>query len=155
MKYVIPFLSGLLFGLGLLVSGMNDPQKVRAFLDVFGSWQPELIAVMGAAVVTFFIVFQLSKSRNKPLFASSFHLPSLQDIDLRLVAGAAMFGIGWGLVGLCPGPALVWRPGSCARSQSKLRAPTRKMHRKPKDSIRKKPGPAPQERHKPKDSVRK
>ena len=107
MRYVIPFLSGLLFGLGLLVSGMNDPQKVRAFLDVFGSWQPELIAVMGAAVVTFFIVFQLSKSRNKPLFAPSFHLPSLQDIDIRLLSGAVMFGAGWGLVGLCPGPALV------------------------------------------------
>ncbi|TNC83303.1 MAG: hypothetical protein CSH37_14965 [Thalassolituus sp.] len=107
MKNVIPFLSGLLFGLGLLVSGMNDPQKVRAFLDVFGSWQPELIAVMGAAVVTFFIVFQLSKSRNKPLFAPGFHLPSLQEIDLRLITGAVMFGIGWGMVGLCPGPALV------------------------------------------------
>lgn len=107
MKYFPPFLSGLLFGLGLLVSGMNDPQKVRAFLDVFGSWQPELIAVMGAAVVTFFIVFQLSKSRNKPLFASSFHLPSLQEVDRRLITGAVMFGTGWGLVGLCPGPALV------------------------------------------------
>ena len=107
MKHVIPFLSGLLFGLGLLLSGMNDPQKVRGFLDIFGNWQPELIAVMGGAVVTFFIVFQVSKTRARPLFAPSFHLPSLQAIDFRLMSGAIMFVAGWGLVGLCPGPALV------------------------------------------------
>lgn len=107
MKMLISFLSGLLFGLGLLLSGMNDPQKVRAFLDIFGNWQPELIAVMGSAVVVFFIAYRFSLTRTQPLFGKVFHTPGLTIIDARLLGGAALFGIGWGLVGLCPGPALV------------------------------------------------
>ena len=107
MNALIALLSGLLFGLGLLLSGMNDPQKVRAFLDIFGDWQPELIAVMGSAVIVFFLAYRLSGKRSKPLFADSFHRPVLTAIDARLLIGAAMFGTGWGLVGLCPGPALV------------------------------------------------
>jgi len=99
--------SGLIFGLGLLLSGMNNPAKVRAFLDVFGHWQPELIAVMGSAVVVFALAFQFSKQRRTPLWADDFHKPTLTQIDARLLTGAAMFGVGWGLVGLCPGPALV------------------------------------------------
>jgi len=107
MSAVIALISGLLFGLGLLLSGMNDPAKVRAFLDIFGDWKPELMAVMGSAVVVFFIAFRWSSSRKTPLAGGEFHLPRLQQIDVRLLAGAVMFGIGWGLVGLCPGPALV------------------------------------------------
>lgn len=107
MKMLISFICGVLFGLGLLVSGMNDPQKVRAFLDVFGQWQPELIAVMGSAVLVFFGAYRVSLKRNQPLFGDVFHTPSLTKIDVRLLAGAILFGIGWGLVGLCPGPALV------------------------------------------------
>lgn len=104
---VIALISGLLFGLGLLLSGMNNPAKVRAFLDVFGSWQPELIAVMGSAVVTFAVAFWLSGRLKRPLDGGEFHPPSLSVIDPRLLTGATLFGIGWGLVGLCPGPALV------------------------------------------------
>lgn len=107
MKMLTSFICGMLFGLGLLISGMNDPQKVRAFLDVFGQWQPELIAVMGAAVLVFFGAYRVSLTRKQPLFDDAFHTPALTKVDIRLVAGAILFGIGWGLVGLCPGPALV------------------------------------------------
>ncbi len=99
--------SGALFGAGLLLSGMNDPQKVRGFLDVFGAWQPALIAVMASAVLIFAMAFAWSRQMSKPWCADQFHLPSLTGIDRRLVIGAVLFGVGWGLVGLCPGPALV------------------------------------------------
>lgn len=107
MTYIIAFVSGVLFGLGLLISGMNDPAKVRAFLDVLGEWRPDLIAVMASAVITFFIAFQFSRRQTKPFFAAAFTIPSMSIIDVRLLTGASMFGIGWGLIGLCPGPALV------------------------------------------------
>lgn len=107
MNMLISFISGLVFGLGLLFSGMNDPQKVRGFLDVFGDWQPELIAVMGAAVVVFFLAYQLGLKRKQPFFSDLFHTPMLTQINARLLIGATLFGVGWGLVGLCPGPALV------------------------------------------------
>lgn len=107
MNSLIALLSGLLFGLGLLLSGMNDPAKVRAFLDIFGDWKPELMAVMGAAVVVFFVAFRISRGWRQPFAGGEFHLPSLSAIDVRLLSGAVLFGIGWGLVGLCPGPALV------------------------------------------------
>ena len=107
MNAILALVSGLLFGLGLLLSGMNDPAKVRAFLDIFGQWKPELMAVMGAAVVVFFFAFRWSKGRSQPFAGGEFHLPSLQRIDVRLIVGAVLFGVGWGLVGLCPGPALV------------------------------------------------
>ena len=107
MSQLIALLSGLIFGLGLLVSGMNNPEKVRAFLDIFGNWQPALIAVMGSAVTIFAIAFWFSKKRKAPLCADAFHEPTLKKIDKRLLSGAVLFGIGWGLVGLCPGPALV------------------------------------------------
>ena len=103
----VAFVSGVLFGLGLLISGMNNPAKVRAFLDLFGNWRPELIAVMGSAVVIFALAFQLRKNRPQPLCADAFHEPTLKKTDARLLTGAVMFGVGWGLVGLCPGPALV------------------------------------------------
>lgn len=104
---ILPLISGALFGAGLLLSGMNDPQKVRAFLDIFGAWQPALIAVMASAVLVFALAFRFSRTMNKPWFADRFHAPSLNGIDRRLVTGAVLFGVGWGLVGLCPGPALV------------------------------------------------
>lgn len=107
MSQLIALLSGLIFGLGLLVSGMNNPEKVRAFLDIFGNWQPALIAVMGSAVTIFAIAFWFSKKRKAPVCADAFHEPTLKKIDKRLLFGAVLFGIGWGLVGLCPGPALV------------------------------------------------
>ena len=107
MSGLIAFVSGLLFGLGLLVSGMNNPEKVRAFLDIAGAWQPALIAVMGSAVTLFALAFYVSRGRQKPWFGSEFHAPGLTRIDRRLLVGAVLFGIGWGLVGLCPGPALV------------------------------------------------
>ncbi|MDF1764188.1 MAG: YeeE/YedE family protein [Oleibacter sp.] len=107
MKILIALLGGFIFGLGLLVSGMNDPAKVRGFLDVFGEWRPELIAVMGSAVTVFFIAYQLSRKWKAPLFSERFHLPNLKVVDKNLIVGAILFGVGWGLVGLCPGPALV------------------------------------------------
>lgn len=100
--------SGLLFGLGLTLSRMIDPTKVLGFLDVAGSWDPSLALVLagatGTAAIGFRLVFGL---RVAPLFAGAFSLPTVRDIDWRLVAGAAIFGVGWGLVGLCPGPAVV------------------------------------------------
>lgn len=104
---IVAFVSGLLFGLGLLLSGMNNPAKVRGFLDILGDWQPALIAVMAGAVGTFALVYALSHKLDKPWCAYRFHTPALNRIDVRLMLGAMLFGIGWGLAGLCPGPALV------------------------------------------------
>ena len=107
MKMITPLLAGVLFGLGLLVSGMTNPEKVRGFLDVFGDWQPALMAVMVSAIVVFAITYALSNKMKQPWFHSVFHKPSLTRLDARLITGAALFGIGWGMVGLCPGPALL------------------------------------------------
>ena len=107
MKIVSPLLAGVLFGLGLLVSGMNNPEKVRGFLDLFGNWQPALMAVMVSAIIIFAIANAFSSKMKQPWFHNIFHKPSLTVLDARLIMGAAMFGIGWGMVGLCPGPALL------------------------------------------------
>lgn len=96
---------GLLFGLGLIVSGMSNPAKVLNFLDLFGTFDPSLAFVMGGAVVVAFIGFRLVLTREKPLMAPRFQLPTRSDIDARLIVGPALFGIGWGLGGFCPGPA--------------------------------------------------
>jgi uncharacterized membrane protein YedE/YeeE len=101
------FACGLIFGIGLIISGMANPEKVLGFLDVLGPWDPSLIFVMGAALVVASIGFALTRRRGQPLFESIAHWPTATGIDGKLVAGAAMFGAGWGLVGLCPGPALV------------------------------------------------
>ena len=98
--------AGVVFGVGLVVSGMTDPAKVRNFLDLAGLWDPSLAFVMGGAVVVAFIGYRLAFASGAPLFAERFSLPTSTQIDLRLVAGAALFGIGWGLAGFCPGPAL-------------------------------------------------
>ncbi|MDR7034100.1 YeeE/YedE family protein [Mesorhizobium sp. BE184] len=106
MSFLVNLLVGLLFGIGLVVSGMSNPAKVLNFLDPFGPWDPSLAFVMGGAVVVAFVGYRLVLKRKRPLMDSVFHLPTRKDLDRRLFAGAAIFGIGWGLGGLCPGPAL-------------------------------------------------
>ncbi|WP_119680784.1 DUF6691 family protein [Indioceanicola profundi] len=100
------FLVGLLFGLGLVVSQMVNPAKVLAFLDIFGNWDPSLALVMGGAVAAAAVGFAIAGRRSAPLWAPAFQIPTRRDLDARLITGAALFGIGWGLVGLCPGPAI-------------------------------------------------
>jgi uncharacterized membrane protein YedE/YeeE len=99
-------LCGLIFGAGLLISGMVQPTKVLGFLDVFGAWDPSLAVVMAAALAVSVPGFRLADRRARPWFAGQYFRPGKSGIDLPLVTGAALFGIGWGLVGLCPGPAL-------------------------------------------------
>ena len=100
------FASGLLFGLGLIVSRMVDPAKVLGFLDIVGNWDPSLAFVMGGAVAVSALGYRLAKRRGRPVLAPRLEIPTRRDLDPRLIGGAALFGIGWGLVGLCPGPAL-------------------------------------------------
>lgn len=107
MKLLSAFVCGLLFGLGLVLSGMTDPLKVQGFLDLTGDWDVTLAFVMGGAIVVALPAFRFLRHRAQPVFAPSFQWPQATQIDLRLLTGAAMFGIGWGLSGLCPGPALV------------------------------------------------
>ena len=108
MKLLIAvFLSGLLFAVGLGLSGMTDADKVIAFLNLAGVWDPTLIFVMLGAIGAHLITYRLITRRASPLFASLFHIPTRRDIDSRLIIGSAIFGIGWGISGICPGPALV------------------------------------------------
>ena len=100
------FASGLLFGLGLIVSQMVNPAKVLGFLDVLGNWDPSLALVMGGAVAVSAVGTLIARRRGLPVLARRLEIPTRRDLDLRLIGGAALFGIGWGLVGLCPGPAL-------------------------------------------------
>jgi uncharacterized protein len=108
--------AGALFGVGLVLSGMTQPSKVLAFLDVTGDWDPSLLLVMGSAVPVFALSYRWSSKRSRPLFAERFALPTKSALDPRLISGAALFGIGWGIAGYCPGPALtsVTRGGSGA-----------------------------------------
>jgi uncharacterized membrane protein YedE/YeeE len=108
MKHRISeFLVGLLFGLGLILSGMTDPSKVIGFLDIFGLWDPSLALVMGGAIAVGFFAFALAKKRTVNFLGGALHLPTSSQIDKPLVIGAVLFGAGWGLAGFCPGPALV------------------------------------------------
>jgi len=106
MQVLIALIAGLIFGLGLVVSGMSNPSKVLNFLDIFGSFDASLLFVMAGAVLTSFLGYRLVLRRPHPLFADEFASPSSGLIDGRLILGAVMFGIGWGVVGFCPGPAL-------------------------------------------------
>lgn len=102
----VALVCGLLFGFGLAISGMLDPTRVRGFLDVFGPWDPSLAFVLAGAVITSFVSVRLAKGLGRPVLAKRFDWPASTVIDARLAAGAALFGIGWGLAGLCPGPAV-------------------------------------------------
>ena len=97
--------AGIVFGLGLAISRMVDPAKVLGFLDVAGSWDPSLAFVMGGGVGVSFVAFRVILRRSHPVFAGGFQVPTARDLDARLLGGSALFGVGWGLVGLCPGPA--------------------------------------------------
>ena len=101
------FLVGLVFGIGLILSGMTDPSKVIGFLDLTGLWDPSLALVMGGAIAVGFIAFAMAKKRTVNFLGGMLHLPTSSSIDKPLVIGAILFGAGWGLAGFCPGPALV------------------------------------------------
>ena len=100
-------ISGVLFGIGLTLSGMTRPDKVIGFLDVSDSWDPSLAFVMIGAIAIQLIAYTFEKSMDKPILSTNFLIPTRKDIDLRLIGGAVFFGVGWGIAGVCPGPALV------------------------------------------------
>lgn len=106
MLIVLNLVAGLIFGAGLILSGMVNPAKVLNFLDVTGSWDASLAFVMIGAIAVTSAGYALARRRSGPLFSDRFRWPTAQDVDTRLILGSAIFGIGWGLVGLCPGPAL-------------------------------------------------
>ena len=107
MIIVASLLSGLVFGLGLIVSGMANPAKVLGFLDLGGAWDPSLALVMAGAVAVGLIAFRIARGRSASLLGAPMALPTSKTIDRRLMAGSLLFGIGWGIAGFCPGPALV------------------------------------------------
>ena len=107
MQKLSAFVIGLLFGLGLLLSGMTDPGKVQGFLDLAGAWDPSLAFVMGGAIAVGFFAFALARQRTRSFLGGAMHLPQATAIDRRLVLGSLTFGVGWGLAGFCPGPGLV------------------------------------------------
>lgn len=104
---VSSFIAGLLFAIGLGIAGMTQPQKIITFLDITGRWDPSLLFVMGGALAIHLVSYRLITRRKSPLFDTSFHISNRSDIDLKLIGGSALFGIGWGLSGYCPGPAVV------------------------------------------------
>ncbi len=106
MKNIVTLIAGLMFALGLVLSGMTQPVKVIGFLDITGNWDPSLAFVMGGALLVTLAAFAVTpRSGRKPWFSEKFELPTRKDIDIRLVGGAALFGNGWALAGYCPGPA--------------------------------------------------
>lgn len=107
IRHIAPgLIVGLLFGAGLAMSGMIDPARVLGFLDIFGEWNPALAFVLAAALAPSWAAYTLSRRMDRPLFAEDFSIPQNRIIEPRLIGGAALFGAGWGLVGLCPGPAV-------------------------------------------------
>lgn len=107
MFLLFAFVSGLMFGIGLLVSGMANPSKVLGFLDITGNWDPSLIFVMMGALIVSVIAFQIAKKMKNAFCAESIQIPTSKQIDFNLVIGSMLFGTGWGLAGFCPGPAIV------------------------------------------------
>lgn len=107
MRFVLALLSGLLFGLGLLLSGMTDPAKVKGFLDLFGAWDPSLALVMGGAIAIGLLAFARATRRERSWSGDCIEIPQDRRIDWRLIGGGVLFGLGWGVAGFCPGPALV------------------------------------------------
>ncbi len=106
MTKLSSLISGIIFGLGLTISGMLNPSKVLGFLNIFEDWDPSLMFVMVGAILIFSPLHFIFKKKSKPIFAKVFTFPSKKDIDKNLIIGASLFGAGWGLVGLCPGPAI-------------------------------------------------
>jgi len=106
MRLLTAFVSGLIFGLGLIISGMTNPAKVIGFLDIFGHWDPSLGLVMGGAILVGVFAFGYAKSRKTSLLGNTMQLPASNSIDKKLLGGSLLFGIGWGLAGYCPGPAI-------------------------------------------------
>lgn len=111
---VVAFVSGLVFALGLGLAGMTQPDNILAFLDPAGAWDPRLMLVLGGATGLYFALAPAILRRGRPLLAPRFSLPTRRDLDPRLLVGAVLFGVGWGLAGLCPGPALVGLAGGAA-----------------------------------------
>ena len=107
MTVLVSLLTGLVFGVGLIVSGMANPAKVLGFLDLAGTWDPSLAFVMGGAIAVGFVAFAVARRRTVSLLGAEMKLPTARQIDRRLVAGSVLFGVGWGVAGFCPGPALV------------------------------------------------
>jgi len=105
-KNLLSLICGIIFGIGLVISGMTNPAKVIGFLNITGNWDPSLVFVMFGAIAITSPSIYLLNNRNKPLFSSSFQVPARKTIDQKLVIGSSLFGIGWGMVGLCPGPAI-------------------------------------------------
>lgn len=106
MRLIATYFIGLVFGIGISISGMANPAKVLNFFDVAGSWDPSLIFVMGGALAVAFLGYRVVLKRPAPLFSAGYHLPANTAVDLRLIGGSALFGVGWGLSGFCPGGAL-------------------------------------------------
>ncbi|MFL4471135.1 DUF6691 family protein [Tateyamaria armeniaca] len=106
MRTVLTFVIGVVFGTGIVLSGMANPAKVINFFDIAGTWDPSLAFVMGGAVITTFLGYRLVLRRPAPVFEAAFDIPSNRKLDMRLIGGAAIFGVGWGIAGFCPGGAL-------------------------------------------------
>ena len=106
MSKIISLVSGIIFGVGLVISGMINPEKVLGFLDLFGNWDPSLAFVMIGALIVSSPLFHIIKNKKKPLFAEKFNYSNNKEVNNRLIVGSALFGAGWGLGGLCPGPAI-------------------------------------------------
>ena len=107
MRFVIALISGLVFGLGLIAGGMTDPSTVKGFLDLFGPWDPSLALVMGGAIAVGVFAFAAAKRRSTSWTGEPMEIPAITLIDRRLILGGVLFGVGWGIAGFCPGPALV------------------------------------------------